>query len=98
MGRVEMLYMPLAYVVNAHVGAPIGAGLLVSRDDLVRLVVGMQWVVACSLYDSRGNNKGWSVPGYAMDDYGGDWLQSVAEEVSTQTAVDIVDEWLGVRP
>lgn len=56
------------------------------RDDLVRLVVGMQWreAIALMAYD-------------AVADGVGAWLHRDAMVYDLRPAVDIVDEWLGVR-
>lgn len=64
-----------------------------SRDDLIRLVVGMQWVDACLLWQSLGA---------AFDALGKPGSKVVIEvdadmAVGMRPAVDIVDEWLGVR-
>jgi hypothetical protein len=59
----------------------------VTRDDLIRLVVGMQWQTAVALlyYD-------------ALADGDGAWLHRDAGDFANTTpACDIVDEWMGVR-
>ena len=61
------------------------------RDDLIRLVVGVQWVDACMafhLLTSAMSSFGFSDVVVTMD-------QELVDEL--RPAVDIVDEWLGVR-
>lgn len=60
--------------------------VVATRDDLIRLVVGMQWreAIALMAYD-------------AVADGVGAWLHRDAMVYDLRPAVDIVDEWLGVR-
>ena len=64
----------------------------VTRDDLIRLVVGMQWVDACMAFHVLTS---------AMSSFGvsGDVVVTMDQELvdELRPAVDIVDEWLGVR-
>lgn len=62
------------------------------RAQRIRDIVGVQWAVAVALFNPRGNNGGVSVPMRSMDDFGGDWLRSAAEELGAlPCAEDIVD-------
>jgi hypothetical protein len=60
----------------------------VTRDDLIRLVVGMQWAAAMVLfsYDAVRDDDGYTL----HPDAG--W-----SKMDLRSACDIVDEWLGVR-
>lgn len=66
-----------------------GDGVNVTRDDLIRLVVGMQWREACMTaehycYNERGGF--WPIDMVAMSDLDG-----------LVPATTVVDEWLGVQ-
>lgn len=59
-----------------------------TRDDLIRLVVGMQWHTAVALlyYDA------------IVDVQGASLHRDAGDFTNTTPACDIVDEWLGVEP
>lgn len=60
-----------------------------SRDDLIRLVVGMQWREAVAFHHPRVDRGVFVV---------GDLAARLAGDiVDMRPACDIVDEWLGVR-
>lgn len=61
----------------------------VTRDDLIRLVVGMQWVTAVTLFDPLFANA------FNESDIPDDGPRR--RFAALPTATTIVDEWLGVR-
>lgn len=73
----------------------------ISYDDLIRLVVGMQWQVAMAqaiIVEIRNDDGSWTVstrPGGGLTRL--QWNECGAPDIDLRPAVDIVDEWLGVR-
>ncbi len=69
-----------------------------SRDDLIRLVVGMQWQIAMAqaivveVHSSDGTLERCAVP-----QWNGVSRGAISAPIADRTAADIVDEWLGVR-
>ena len=59
----------------------------VTCDDLIRLVVGMQWQIAMAQHGIGWAFTAWEIAGWTP--------QNGAFDL--RPAVDIVDEWLGVR-
>jgi hypothetical protein len=72
---------------------PTSWPVTLTRDDLIRLVVGMQWVDSCVWWQSLGAVFD------AMGKPGASIVINVDADMAygLRPAVDIVDEWLGVR-
>ena len=86
---MDNYWWPYGTVVSQHLEPEDGSEsdmVTISRDDLIRLVVGMQWREAIALM-AYG----------AVADGVGAWLHRDAMVYDLRPAVDIVDEWLGVR-
>jgi len=98
-----MRYVSENHIYNRDTPPPRRSSLVpvATRDDLIRLVVGMQWQMAMAqaiVAEIRNDDGSWTVstcPGGGLTRL--QWNECGAPDIDTRPAVDIVDEWLGVR-